>query len=401
MSDRFALRLAKVRRSSLKEILRATTQPEVISFAGGLPAPELFPVEAIRVACDHVLSGEGAAALQYSETEGYGPLREYLTSEMARRGVACGVEDTLITTGSQQSLDLVARAFLDPGDVVLTEDPTYLAAIQTFQTYEARFVPVPTDESGIVPEALPELVARYRPKFLYTVPNFQNPTGITLTAPRREALYEVAARCDLLVVEDDPYGRLRYMGADIPPVKTYDTVGRVIYISTFSKTVVPGMRLGWIVATPEIIDMLVMLKQTADLHSSTFDQRVVYEYLRTGQSEAHIARIRAAYGERYRVMDEALGARMPAGCRWTHPEGGMFLWFACPEGVNTSALLPTALAHKVVFVPGEDFFPNGGGQNFMRLNFSNCGPERIREGVSRLAALVGEASRRELSAVAD
>jgi 2-aminoadipate transaminase len=391
LAERFAQRLDNMRPSSIREILKVTTQPDVISFAGGLPAPELFPVDALRAAAERVLGApDAASALQYGQTEGFIPLREYLTTEMARRGVTCTADGIIITGGSQQVLDLVGRALLDPGDVVLTENPTYLAAIQCFQSDQAKFVPVPTDEAGLIVDELPALIAKHHPKFLYTIPNFQNPSGITMTLERRRALAETAARHGLIIVEDDPYGRLRYVGENLPALKALDESGHVIYISTFSKTVAPGLRVGWVVAAPEILQRLVILKQAADLHSSSLDQRVIHEYLMTGTNDAHVERIRAAYGERYRALDEALAVEMPSGYRWTHPEGGMFLWVTGPEGLDSGDLLRRALERKVAFVPGQDFFPNGEGRNYMRLNFSNSSPERIREGISRLARLARE-----------
>ena len=252
MSYQFAQRVERVRSSTVMELLRLAGQPGLISFAGGLPAPKLFPVAEIRAATDRVLDSQAATALQYGETEGYRPLRELVVGEMASRGIDCRVEDTLITSGSQQALDLVARIFLDDGDCVLTENPTYLAAIQVFQSYGARFAPVPTDDDGLIPAALPGLIARHRPKLLYTIANFQNPTGRTLTLERRRELVEVASRHGLLVVEDDPYGKLRYRGADVPPIRSLDSTGQVIYLSTFSKTVAPGLRTGYVIA-PEAV----------------------------------------------------------------------------------------------------------------------------------------------------
>lgn len=387
MDGIFAKRTARVKPSTIREILEVATRPEVISFAGGLPAPELFPVAEMRAACERALAENGSAALQYGASEGLRPLREYLQAEMARRGAACPCDHILISTGSQQALDLLGKILLDPGDVVLTESPTYLAAIQAFQYSEPRFVPAPTDGDGLIPEALPELIAKYRPKFLYTIPNFQNPSGVTLSARRRRDLYEICAERDLLIVEDDPYGRLRYAGDDIPPLKTLDERGLVVYLSTFSKTIAPGLRIGWIAADPRLLRPLTVAKQAADLHTSTFAQHVVYCYLRDNRTEEHIARIRAAYGQRYAAMDEALRAEMPAGFSWTHPEGGMFLWVTGPEGLDTEKILPAAIERRVAFVPGRDFFPDRRGGNCMRLNFSNAAPDRIREGIARLADL--------------
>jgi 2-aminoadipate transaminase len=391
MNYRFARRMEGVRTSTIREILKVTEQPDIISFAGGLPAPELFPVEDILTATERLLCENGAESLQYSPTEGFAPLREALASESRKRGINCGADDILITTGSQQPLDLTAKIFLDPGDCVLTENPTYLAAIQAFQTYEVRFVAVPTDEEGLIPEALPELIEREKPKFLYTIPNFQNPTGVTLSASRRRTLYTIAARYGLTVLEDDPYGALRYTGKAIPPIKSLDTEGLVIYLSTVSKTIAPGLRIGWVVAAEQIYRKLTIAKQAADLHASSLDQRIVHRYLADFDSDAHIERIRKSYGERFSIMDAALKAHMPAGFTWTHPEGGMFLWVTCPEGINTNELMQEALARKVLFVPGQDFFPDACGHRYMRLNFSNASPEQIREGIRRLAEVCATA----------
>lgn len=379
--------MQQLRPSTIREILKVTAQPEVISFAGGLPAPELFPVEAVRKAADHVLTTAGASALQYGPSEGLRPLREWIAAEMGRRGIKAVADDVLITVGSQQVLDLVGKVFLNPGDVVLTENPTYLAAIQAFQTMEARFVPVPTDSEGLIPEALPELIRAHKPKLLYTIPNFQNPTGVTLPERRRAALGEIAAKHGLRVMEDDPYGKLRYSGVEVAPVKHWDTADRVLYASTFSKTIAPGLRLGWVVAPHEIFSRLLILKQASDLHTSMFDQNVAYAYLTQNEQNAHLETIRRAYGERFALMDACLREEMPAGYTWTKPEGGMFLWVTGPEGIDSSELLRRAVKANVAFVPGRDFFPGEGGKNHMRLNFSNATPERIREGIKRLGQL--------------
>ncbi|MBP6508448.1 MAG: PLP-dependent aminotransferase family protein [Opitutaceae bacterium] len=376
-----------MRPSTIREILKVTAQPEIISFAGGLPAPELFPVEAVRAAADSVLTKDGPAALQYGPSEGFPALREWIAAEMCARGAKATASEVLVTNGSQQVLDLVGKVFLNPGDVVLTENPTYLAAIQAFQTLEAKFVPVPTDEHGLIPEAIPELVRTHRPKFLYTIPTFQNPTGNTLPAARRQQLARIAAEHNLLIIEDDPYGKLRYRGEEVPPIKHWDVADCVLYVSTFSKTIAPGFRLGWVVAPAAIFAQLLIVKQASDLHTSSFDQRVAHAYLTQNDQAAHLGKIRAAYGERFSVMDAALQAELPAGYRWTKPEGGMFLWVTGPVQLDGMALLQRAIEHKVAFVPGRDFFPRDAGSNFLRLNYSNSTPERIREGVRRLAQL--------------
>lgn len=390
MSDHshlFARRMEQMRPSSIREILKVTAQPEVISFAGGLPAPEFFPVTQIAAAADTALSQYGARALQYGPSEGFMPLREWISEEMGRRGIKAAPADVLVTNGSQQVLDLAGKLFLNPGDVVLTENPTYLAAIQAFQTFEVKFVPVPTDANGLIPEALPELVRQHKPKFLYTIPNFQNPTGITLSGERRQTLAKLAAELKLVVIEDDPYGKLRYRGTEVPPVKHWDEAGQVLYASTFSKTIAPGLRLGWVAAPADIFSRLLILKQASDLHTSSFDQLVGYFYLTQNDQAAHLKKICAVYGERYDVLDAALRAEMPPGFTWTKPEGGMFLWVTGPANLDSVELLQRCIAQKVAFVPGRDFFPADGGRNFLRLNYSNSTPERIREGVKRLAAL--------------
>jgi len=387
----YARRMRAMKPSTIREMLKLAEQPGVISFAGGLPAPELFPVDDIRAAAERVLAESGAQAFQYGASEGIVTLRARIADEMGDRGITCSAEDVLITTGSQQGLDLLGKVFLDPGDVILTETPTYLAAIQAFQCFEANFQPVATDDDGVIPEAVDELAAAGRVRFLYVIPNFQNPTGRTLSLARRRQLAEIAARRRLLIVEDDPYARLRYRGEHLPPIKSFDASGQVIYLSTFSKTVAPGFRIGWIVASGPMRDKLVIAKQAADLHTSSFDQLVLDRYLRDFDNRQHVERVCAAYGERYAVMDEALRRHMPEGFSWTRPEGGMFLWVSGPKTIDAMAVLAEAIDQGVAFVPGADFFPCGGGENHMRLNFSNADVRSIRDGIARLAEICARA----------
>lgn len=387
MHVQFAARMAAMKPSSIRELLKMTERPDVISFAGGLPAPELFPVEEIRMAVERVFAEGGSQAFQYGITEGVASLRELIVAEMADRAVISTPDEVLITTGSQQALDLLGKIFLDPGDVILTETPTYLAAIQAFQCFQASFRSVATDDQGIVPEAVDELATDGRVRFLYVIPNFQNPSGRTLSLERRKQLVEIAQRRNLIIVEDDPYCRLRYRGQHLPPIKSFDEDGRVIYLSTLSKTVAPGFRTGWIVASKAIREKLVIAKQAADLHTSSFDQLVLARYLRDFDNRRHVDKVCAAYGERYTAMDKALGQYMSSGYTWTQPEGGMFLWVSGPPALDTSSFLGLAIENGVAFVPGADFFPGGGGRNNMRLNFSNANPEFIRTGVARLAAI--------------
>lgn len=391
MKAQFAARMDAMKPSSIRELLKMTERPEVISFAGGLPAPGLFPIDDIRLAAERVFTESGARAFQYGVTEGVSPLRELIAAEMAERQVACSADDVLISTGSQQGLDLLGKIYLDPGDVILTETPTYLAAIQAFQCFQARFQPVATDDLGVIPEAVDELAASCKPRFLYVIPNFQNPTGRTLSLERRRQLVAIAQRRNFVIVEDDPYGRLRYRGEHLPPVKSFDDSGCVVYLSTLSKTVAPGFRTGWIVASPAIRDKLVIAKQASDLHTSSFDQLVLERYLRDFDNRRHVDKVCAAYGERYAVMDEALRRHLSDGYSWTRPEGGMFLWISGPQTLDTFSLLARSIENGVAFVPGADFFPGGGGRNNMRLNFSNADPASIRTGIARLAEICADA----------
>jgi DNA-binding transcriptional MocR family regulator len=374
--------------SDIRELLKLTENRDIISMAGGLPAPELFPVDDLVAITERVLRTHGAQALQYSPTEGHGPLRTQLVERMNRLwGTRLTVDQLMITTGSQQGLDLVGKLFLDEGDEVLCESPTYIGAISAWNAFVPRWVEVPTDEFGMDIAALEERLDRCRhPKFIYVVPNFQNPSGRTWSLERRRRLIEVAQRREIPVLEDNPYGELRYDGVHLPALQALDDRGLVIGLGTFSKVFCPGLRLGWLTAAAPFFGKLVVIKQGADLHSSTLNQMQAAEYLATVDFDGRVGRIIEVYRERRDALAAALTREMPRGTRFTHPAGGLFLWVELPEGLDSRALLARALEHGVAFVPGDSCFPNGGHRNTLRLNFSNMPPARIEEGVRRIAA---------------
>ncbi|MFZ6030836.1 MAG: PLP-dependent aminotransferase family protein [Chloroflexota bacterium] len=392
-----AQRTRKMTSSAIREILKLTEQPDVVSFAGGLPAPDVFPVQAFADACQRVLHEHGPQALQYGVTEGYVPLREMICRFTHRSGLNVVAENVLITSGSQQALDLLGKILIDPGDRILVESPTYLGALQAWTPYGAEYITVPTDKDGMVIDAL-EAALQQRPKFIYAIPNFHNPLGVTLTLERRRKLVELAERYSIPIVEDDPYGQLRYEGQPLPSLLALDGEmrgsgtpgydGNVVYLSTFSKTLAPGLRLAWVTAPVPLIRKLVQAKQGADLHTPTFNQMVAYEVGRGGFLDRHVHLIRKVYKERRDVMLAALDTSFPHQMDWTHPQGGLFLWAVAPQGVDTTEVLKRAVAEKVAFVPGESFHPDGGGKNTMRLNFSNASPEDIRNGIMRLGKVL-------------
>lgn len=396
---RYAHRTKKMGSSVIRELLKLTEQPDIISFAGGLPAPEVFPVEKFQEACNIVLRESGAQALQYSTTEGYRPLREMIARHTARYGIDVTADNVMITSGSQQALDFIGRLFVNRGDYIVVENPTYLGALQAWNAYGAQYVSVRSDEHGMIVDEL-EAALRVGPKFIYILPNFQNPTGTTLSLERRRQLVELADKYGVPIIEDDPYGQLRFEGEHLPSVVNVDSQyrgpngscysGNVIYMSTFSKLLAPGLRLAWVIAPPEVTRKIVITKQAADLHTATFNQIVAYQVGKGGFLDEHVKVIRATYKERRDVMLETMAETFPSEVRWTHPEGGMFLWGILPEDMNAAEVLKVALEKKVAFVPGFPFHPNGGGENTMRLNFSYSKPEDIREGITRLGATLKE-----------
>ena len=395
---RYAHRMQKMGSSVIRELLKLTEQPDIISFGGGLPAPEVFPLKEFKNACNYVLDNDGALALQYGTTEGYRPLREMIARHTVRYSVEVKPENILITSGSQQALDFIGRLFVNRGDYIVVESPTYLGALQAWNAYGAQYISVPMDEHGMIVDAL-EKALRIGPKFIYVLPNFQNPSGATLSLERRQQIVELADKYGVPIVEDDPYGQLRYEGEHLPSLMYLDSqfrgedaayTGNVIYLSTFSKLLSPGLRVAWVIAPEQVIKKLVHTKQAADLHTATFNQMVAYEVGKGGFLDEHVKVIRAIYKERRDVMLETMEEIWPANTHWTKPQGGMFLWGILPPGMDTAEIIKTAIDRKVAFVPGAAFHANGGGKNTMRLNFSYCSPELIREGTTRLGLLLRE-----------
>jgi 2-aminoadipate transaminase len=380
-----AARARSVGGSPVRDILAVTARPEVINFAGGLPAPELFDAEGIASSYRAVLAEQPARALQYSTTEGEPALRAALAARTTARGLPTGPDDLLVTTGSQQALSLLATALLEPGDTVLVENPCYLAALQAFGFAGARVVPVPGDEQGLDPEALEDLVVRERPKLLYTVPTFQNPTGRTLPAERRAAVAAVAARRGLWIIEDDPYGELRYEGERVPWIASRPGAeDRTVLLGSFSKVMAPGLRLGWLRAPGELRRACAVAKQAADLHTPTVNQLAAARYLADHDLDAHVARVAGVYRTRRDALLAGLAGALPEGSVWNRPEGGMFLWARLPEPYDTTALLPRVVRHDVAYVPGAPFYAGRPDRTTLRLCFVTQAPQEIAEGLRRL-----------------
>ncbi|HEY6908561.1 MAG TPA: PLP-dependent aminotransferase family protein [Myxococcales bacterium] len=383
---RLARRMWGVQASAIREILKVTERPDVLSFAGGLPAAEAFPAAAIAQAYADVLAGDAGAALQYGPTEGYRPLRAWVAGRMTRRGLAACADQVLITAGAQQGIDLVGKALIDPGDTVVVESPSYLAALQSFSTCEARFATVPSDEEGMRTDALERVLREERPRLVYVVPNFNNPSGTTLPLERRMQIARLAAEYQVTVLEDDPYGELRYRGVALPPIAGLVPGAPVIHLGSFSKTLAPGLRLGYAVADESLIRALTIAKQAADLHTATLAQRAVARLFEIFDYEAHLRGLRRLYGERLEAMLASLDRSMPAGSTWTRPEGGLFVWLRLPRGLDAQVVLADAMRERVAFVPGAPFYPEEPCRETLRLNFSNQPPALIAEGMARLGA---------------
>lgn len=386
----YAERIGGLKSSAIRDILKVTAKPGMISFAGGLPAPELFPVEDINKAATQVLKMYGSQALQYAITEGLLPLREKIVKMLDPAGKILTTDRVIITQGSQQGLELISKLYLDKGSMVFTENPSYLGALQAFRLFQARFTAIPSDGSGIRPAELREALKKQRPAFLYLMPNFQNPTGVSLSLDRRRELVELAREFELLIIEDDPYGELVFRGERLPSLFSLSSGKNVIYLSTFSKTIAPGLRVAYAAADEEIIGKIALVKQGTDLQTNTFGQYIVNEYLESGQYEEHIKLIRKTYEFRRDCMLAAMKKHLPPTLSWNRPDGGMFLWVTLPEGSNAKDILLRCIERDVAFVPGQEFFPDGSGGNTARLNFSNASIENIDEGMRRMGEVLRE-----------
>ncbi len=386
----YADRIKELKSSAIRDILKLTSRPGMISLAGGLPAPELFPLAAMQEAAARVLTLYGSQALQYSITEGLVPLREKIVRDLSGKGAACTIDNVIITQGSQQALELLSKLFLDKDRVVFTENPSYLGALQAFRLFEARITPVASDEEGIRADALLDALRTGRPAFLYLMPNFQNPTGVSLSLARRKEIVRIAHEHDLLVVEDDPYGELVFEGERMPSLYSLARGENVVYLSTFSKTIAPGLRVAFAVGSEEVIGKLTLAKQGTDLQTNTLGQYIVNEYLESGRHREHIDLIRKTYGSRRDCMLEAMKRFLPPTATWNRPRGGMFLWLSFAPAVDAKDLLLRCIERNVAFVPGQEFFPDGTGTNTARLNFSNAALENIEEGIRRIGAVLQE-----------
>jgi 2-aminoadipate transaminase len=379
----------QVHKSFIREILKVTADPEVISFAGGLPNANFFPVDEIAAAASKVLAADGPAVLQYAASEGYAPLRQWIANRYTADGVQIEPDEILITNGSQQGLDLLGKVLLNEGDRVIIEKPGYLGAIQAFSLYGADFAPIDLLNDGLDVEQLQQYLQTHSAKLFYAVPNFQNPSGVSYTAATRAAVAELLHQHNVILVEDDPYGSLRFHGEHQPLIRHYRQ-GISVSLGSFSKIVSPGLRMGWIAAPRPLMEKLLIAKQASDLHSNYFTQRILYQYLQDNVLEEHIGRIRAFYGKQCEQMLELLDEHMPQGVTYTRPEGGMFTWVTLPPEVAALELFERAAVQKVVFVPGPAFYADGTGTNTLRLNFSNADPDRMAEGIARLGQVMKE-----------
>ncbi|MDD3265590.1 MAG: PLP-dependent aminotransferase family protein [Burkholderiales bacterium] len=380
-------RAGTLKASEIRELLKITEQPDIISFAGGLPAPEFFPAKELAQLTQEILATDGKVALQYSPTEGYALLREIIaTKSMAKAQVNTVKDEILITAGSQQGLDFCAKLFLNDGDYLICEDPSYLGAINVFNACHAKYLTIPMDDNGMIVDELEKLLqSGKRAKFIYTIPDFQNPTGVTMSVERRKKLVELANQYQIPVIEDNPYGDVVFDGERLPSIKSFDKNGWVIYLGSFSKTLCPGLRIGWVCALPELLQKFILLKQISDLQCNTLTQREVAHYMRDYDLDKHVNQVITVYRNRRDLMINTMKEYFPTNIKYTYPNGGLFTWVTLPDHINAAELLEEALKDKVAFVPGAPFFPNGGHKNYLRLNYSNMSEDKIVEGIKRLA----------------
>nr|WP_296155397.1 PLP-dependent aminotransferase family protein [uncultured Peptoniphilus sp.] len=390
---KFAKRMDNLKASEIRELLALTADPSIISFAGGLPAAELFPIDKWIEASNKVMKNNGAAALQYGPTDGYARLREHCVTRMEKVGCKdVKPEDIQILSGSQQGLDFVPRIFIDPGDYIIVESPTYLGALNAFKAYEPKFLQVALDEDGMILEDLEEKLKNHdNVKFIYVISDFQNPSGKTWTLERRKGLIELANKYDVMILEDNPYGELRFEGEIQPSLRSLDTEDRVIFMGTFSKIFSPGIRVGWFNAAPKVLEKFNLVKQGADLQTSTTTQMILSQFLDDNDLEAHIDQIIKVYGKRKNVMVDAMKKYFPEEVTFTNPEGGLFLWVTLPEGLNARDIAVKAIEQKVAFVPGGAFYPESPEENHFRLNYSCMPEDKIEEGIKRLGEVLHDA----------
>lgn len=387
---RFASRMELLKGSAIRELLALTAKPEIISFAGGMPAPELFPVEQMEKAANAVMEEMGQAAMQYSSTEGYVPLRQQIVDRMAaKNNIHTTVDNILVTSGSQQGLDYSGRVFLDKDDIVLIESPSYLGALNAFKTCEPRFIEVPTDDGGMIMEELEKILEKEdKVKMIYVIPDFQNPSSRTWSLERRQKFMEIINKYEIPVIEDNPYGELRFEGEAQPALKSLDTKGLVVYLGTFSKILAPGYRLGWVCADGEILDKYNFMAQAAALQASTISQMETAKWIDMYDLDAHVAKLVEVYGKRRDLMYNTMKEEFPPEVKFAKPTGGLFLWVELPEYMDAAVLAKEALKENVAYVPGEGFYPDGNTKNTFRMNYSNMPDDKIVEGVKRLAKVI-------------
>jgi 2-aminoadipate transaminase len=389
---KYADRVKGMKASEIRELLKLTQDPKMISFGGGMPSPHSFPVEVVRKIADNILKKHGAQALQYGPTEGIKQLKESLIKRMKKKGIECNEDEILITSGSQQALDLVPKIFVNPGDFIVVECPSYIGALTAFRAYQPQFIPVSMDNKGMDTYELEEKIKEHRGKpikFIYTIPTFQNPAGVTMPLQRRKHLLEIARKYKILIFEDDAYSELIYSGKPVPSIKSLDN-DNVIYTSTFSKVLSPGFRLGWVIANKDIIRKMAIAKQGTDMSSNIFVQYIADEYLRSGLIDKQIPKIKKMYKRKRDIMLKALKKHFPRGCKWAKPDGGMFIWVTLPSHIYTKEMFKEAIKEKVAYVHGEAFCVDGKGHNEMRLNFSNTDDDKIEIGIKRLAKIIKE-----------